>query len=234
MNNIVPRATLTPAEAAALRARITAAVARDRFGPAPTMAVLIVIASHLDRAAEAFERNRPRDAVEALNDARELAQFHPDTRFPANFTDYINAPLTGVALPMLAPLNPVSPRFAEQETDLRHRLNLVHEQLSQATSEAATDAWLPSALTLQRDLMKLAGVVCVDNARPCNQPAPEPTPETAEQHVRCIACGGSNLRFTVREWAVCECGKGQTWGDAMVCGCWGYDCPAIQGPAAQN
>ncbi|MFE3139693.1 hypothetical protein [Streptomyces scopuliridis] len=169
MNNIAPRATLTPAEAAALRARITAHVARNRFAPPDTITVLRYTASHLDRTAEAFERGNFSGAAEALSDARELVQFHPDTRFPANFTDYINAPVTGVALPIPAPLHPVSAVLARQEADLRHRLTLVHEQLSQATSEPDTDAWLPSALALQRDLMRLAGAVAVDNARPCNQ-----------------------------------------------------------------
>ncbi|MFI6686659.1 hypothetical protein [Streptomyces sp. NPDC050485] len=232
MDAITPRATLTPVEAAALRARITADVARDRFAPPATITVLRFIASHLDRAAEAFERNTPKDAAHALSDARELAQLHPESRFPANFTDYIDAPLTGVALPTLAPFNPVSAMLAHEEAELRKRLALVHEQLAQATSESATDAWLPSALAYQRDLMRLAGIVGVDNARPDNQrPAPEPE-EPAEPHVRCIACGSSAIRFTVREWAVCECGKGQSWAAAMVCDCPGYDCPAIQGPAS--
>ncbi|MFG2864686.1 hypothetical protein [Streptomyces sioyaensis] len=258
MNTTAPRTTLAPAEAAALRARITAHVARDRFAPPATVTALRFIASHLDRAAEAFERNAAQDAAQALSDARELAQLHPDTRFLANFTDYIAAPLTGVALPMLAPLNPVTSALAQREANLRHRLPLVHEQLAQATSEPATYAWLPSALALQRDLMKLAGEVRSDNARPCNQPSAAPDPEVydttssasrqhhidtgsylrwdeiAKQHVKCIACSGSKIRFTVREWAVCECGTGQTWADGMVCDCWGYDCPAIQGPAAQR
>ncbi|MEU1313333.1 hypothetical protein ABZ419_31180 [Streptomyces cinnamoneus] len=185
MNAVAPRSTLTPAEAAALRARVIAHVARDRFAPPATITALRFIASHLDRAAEAFERYTPgsttnacfTDAAEALSDAREIARLHPDTRFPANFTDYIDAPLTCAALPMPAPLNPVSPGLAEQESELRHRLTLVHEQLSQATSEPATDAWLPSALALQRDLMKLAGEVRVDNARPCNQPTITPEPD---------------------------------------------------------
>ncbi|RLU79916.1 hypothetical protein CTZ27_35780 [Streptomyces griseocarneus] len=186
MNAVFPRATLAPAEAAALRARITARVARDRYAPPATATVLRRIASHLDRAAEAFEQHTPgittnacfADAAKDLSEAREIARLHPDTQFPANFTDYIDAPLTRVALPTLAPLNPVSPALAQQEDRLRHRLALVHEQLSQATSEPATDGWLPSALALQRDLMKLAGVVRVDNARPCNQPTTTPEPDT--------------------------------------------------------
>ncbi|MGA5134980.1 hypothetical protein ACPCTO_34875 [Streptomyces olivoreticuli] len=189
MNANFPRATLAPSEppvkAAALRARITAHVARDRFAPPATITALLLIASHLDRAADAFERYTPgitttaclADAAEALSGARDIARLHPDTRFPANFTDYIEAPLTCVALPTLAPLNPVSPALARQEAALRHRLTLVHEQLAQATSEPATDVWLPSALALQRDLMKLAGVVRVDNARPCYQPTAVPEPD---------------------------------------------------------
>ncbi|NEW75459.1 hypothetical protein [Streptomyces rhizosphaericus] len=172
MNANAPRATLTATETAALRARITANVARDRFAPPATLGALRFIASHLDRAAEAFERKALKDAAQILSDAREMAQLHPDTRFPANFTDYIEAPLTGVALPTLAPFNPVTPALAQQETDLRHRLTLVHEKLTRATSEPAIDAWLPIALTLQRDLMKLARAIRVDNARPCNQGKP--------------------------------------------------------------
>ncbi|MFD7334872.1 hypothetical protein ACFV98_02565 [Streptomyces violascens] len=217
--------TLTPAQAAALRARIAAAVARDRYAAPTTMAALAFIAAHLDAAANALDRYMPgvttnepfAEAQAALADARELTAHHPGGRFPANFTDYIEAPLTGCALPMLTPLNPVNPAYAEQEAGLRHRLALVHEELSRATTEVATDAWLTSALAYQRDLMRLAGVVRVDNARPCNQPPA--TPEFAAQHVRCIACGSSTIRFTVREWAVCECGKGMTWADAMVCDC---------------
>ncbi|MFE0058749.1 hypothetical protein [Streptomyces sp. NPDC059003] len=256
MTSTAPRATLTPIEAAALRARITAQVARDRFAPPATITALRYIASHLDRAAEAFEREAPRGAAQALSDAREIAQLQPDTRFPANFTDYIEAPLTGVALPMLAPLNPVSLPLAEQEAHLRDRLAQIHEQLSQATSEPATDAWLPSALSLQRDLMKLAGAVRVDNARPCNQrSAAERDPnvydtessasrqhyidtgryltwdETAEQHVRCPKCRSSSVRFAVRQWATCQCGHGDLWSAFMSCDCSGYDCPAIQRPA---
>ncbi|GHG80682.1 hypothetical protein [Streptomyces griseocarneus] len=186
MNAVPPRNTLAPAEAATLRARIIAHVARDRFTPPATITALRFIASHLDRAAEAFERYTPdsttyacfTDAAEALSDAREIARLHPDTRFPANFTDYIDAPLTCVTLPTLAPLNPVSPALAQLEADLRHRLAHVHGLLLQATSEPATDAWLRSALALQRDLMKLARAVRVDNGRPCNQPTTAPAPDT--------------------------------------------------------
>ncbi|AKN68706.1 hypothetical protein QR97_01800 [Streptomyces sp. PBH53] len=231
MNPVAPRDTLTPAEAAALRARIIARVARDRFAPPTTMTALHFIASHLDRAAEAFERNAPRNAAEALNDAREIAQLHPDTRFPSNFTDYVEAPVTGVALPMLAPFNPVNPALAQREADLRHRLTLVHAQLAQATSESATDAWLPSALTYQRDLMRLAGEVRVDNARPCNQRQPEPAPaEVAEPHLKCPKCGSTNVRPSVREWATCQnCRHGDLWAAFKACDCWGYDCPALNG-----
>lgn len=259
MTAVAPRATLTPAETAALRARITAQVARDRFAPPATITALRFIASHLERAAQAFDADALQDAGRALSDAREIAQLTPDTRFPANFTDYISAPLTGVALPTLAPLNPASTQLAAQETHLRERLSAIHEQLSHATGEAATDAWLPSALAVQRDLMRLAGVVAADNASPRHQrPAADANPkvydtqssasrqhytdtgsyltwvESAKQHVRCPECGGSEVRFSVRDWAVCPCGHANTSGEFLACTCFGHDCPAIQGPAAQH
>jgi hypothetical protein len=169
--------TMLPAQVAAERARIIAQVARDRFAPPATITVLRFIASHLDRAATAYDSYRQgtllnplfEAAHAALNDARELAQLHPDTRFPVNFTDYVEAAFSGVTLPMPTPLNPVSDALRAREATLTHRLTLIHAALNETGSVQGTDAWLSSALAVQRDLMRLADEVRVDNARPCNQ-----------------------------------------------------------------
>lgn len=167
----------TPAEAAAHRARIIAAIARDRFAPPASLTALRFIAAHLDQADSAFERSRADAsgidsltvAADVLDDARQLAALHPATRLPVTFTEYVTAPLTGDALPMPDPLNPASTVYAMQEAELRAALEGAHRELRADASEAAVDAWLPTALHLHRDLMMLADLVRADNSRPAHQ-----------------------------------------------------------------
>ncbi|MGI5337736.1 hypothetical protein ACQEVS_10205 [Streptomyces sp. CA-181903] len=167
---------LTPPQAAAVRARIIAETARIRYVSPRTKAVLRSIATHLDAAATAFEQytgatNAPfAEAEQALTEARALVAQHRDTQFPVNFTDYITAPLSGCALPMPPALDPVASDLAQHDSDLRHCLERMHYWLDRATTEAATDAWLPSALAYQRALAHLAEVVAAEDARPSNQP----------------------------------------------------------------
>jgi hypothetical protein len=57
---------------------------------------------------------------------------------------------------------------------------------------------------------------------------------TDAPHLKCISCGHHEFRlFHGRLWAVCRnCGKGQTFGDAQSCECWGIECPGLTEPAA--
>ncbi|MGG2460181.1 hypothetical protein ACO0M4_10225 [Streptomyces sp. RGM 3693] len=215
--------------AVAVRARTAAVVARDRFGAPDTMRALRFIAAHFDAAAAACDAydgttNAPfMEMWHALADARELITMHPASRFPADVIDYITAPLTAAPLPTRPRLLPASERLAAQETALRADLDRLHAD----TAAADTEHWFRAVLTTLAKWKRLEGEVTVDNTRPYNRA------RVAELHLKCIACGGSTIRSTVRQWAVCECGQDQTWADVMVCDC-RYDCPAIQGPAAQH
>ncbi|MGC5042428.1 hypothetical protein ACLQ16_03825 [Streptomyces albidoflavus] len=212
--------------AAATRARTAANVARDRFTAPNTMRALQFIAAHLDAAATACDAydgtsNAPfMEMWRCLADARELITMHPDSRLPDTVIDYITAPLTAAPLPTLPRLLPAREQHAAEESVLRAELAQLHADT--AAADADTERWFRAVLTTLAKWKRLEGSVTVDNARSCNRA------RVAELHLKCIACGGSTIRFTVREWAVCACGKGQTWGDAMVCDCGGYDCPAIQ------
>ncbi|WP_031102402.1 hypothetical protein [Streptomyces sp. NRRL S-146] len=212
--------------AAATRARTAAAVARERFAAPETIRALHFIAAHFDAAATACDAydgttNAPfMEMWRALGDARELINMHPDSRLPDEVIEYITAPLTAAPLPTLPRLLPPSERDATEESTLRTELERLHADTEAADSD--TERWFRAVLRLLAKWKRLEGAVDVDNRRPCNRA------RVAELHLKCIACGGSTIRFTVREWAVCECGTGQTWADAMVCDCWAYDCPAIQ------
>lgn len=216
--------------AAATRARTAANIARDRFAAPETMTALQFIAAHFDAAATACDAydgttNAPfMEMWKALADARELINMHPDSRLPDTVIDYITAPLTAAPLPTLPRLLPPSERDTAEETGLRAELAQLHADTTAADTD--TEQWFRAVLATLAKWKRLEGAVNVDSRRPCNRA------RVAELHLKCIACGGSTIRFTVREWAVCECGKGQTWADAMACECWGYDCPAIQGDAA--
>ncbi|MDI3409285.1 hypothetical protein [Streptomyces cavernicola] len=214
---------------AATRARTAANVARDRFAAPETMSALQFIAAHFDAAATACDAydgttNAPfMEMWRALADARELITRHKDSRLPAEVIEYVTAPLTASPLPTLPRLLPPSERDAAEEATLRAELDRLHADTEAA--DADTESWFRAVLAVLAKWKRLEGAVDVDNRRPCNRV------RVAELHLKCIACGGSTIRFSVREWAVCECGKGQTWGDALVCDC-GYDCPAIRGEAA--
>ncbi|WP_406153049.1 hypothetical protein OG217_05150 [Streptomyces sp. NBC_01023] len=216
--------------AAATRARTAAHVARDRFAAPATISALQFIAAHLDAAATACDAydgttNAPfMEMGRALADARELIALHPDSRLPDTVIDYITAPLTAAPLPVLPRLLPPNERDAAEESVLRAELDRLHADT--ATAEADTDRWCRAVLAVLAKWKRLEGAVNVDSRRPFNRA------RIAELHLKCIACGGSSIRFTVREWAVCACGKGQTWADATTCDCWGYECPAIQADTA--
>ncbi|WP_328333459.1 hypothetical protein [Streptomyces sp. NBC_00455] len=216
--------------AAATRARTAAHVARDRFAAPATISALQFIAAHLDAAATACDAydgttNAPfMEMGRALADARELIALHPDSRLPDTVIDYITAPLAAAPLPVLPRLLPPHERDAAEESALRAELDRLHADT--ATAEADTDRWFRVVLAVLAKWKRLEGAVNVDSRRPFNRA------RVAELHLKCIACGGSSIRFTVREWAVCACGKGQTWADATTCDCLGYECPAIQADTA--
>ncbi|WP_329020381.1 hypothetical protein [Streptomyces sp. NBC_01601] len=170
--------TASPYRTAADRARVIAAVARDRFSPPETLHILDVIARHLSAAADHFavrtssttpagtDLTLPAEAATELRIADALAASHPATRLPVGFTEYVKAPFTG-QLPFPEQLNPVTARFAEEEKDLRARLDQLHSD----TDRAATNVteWLTDILTVWLKWMRLADVVRVDNGRPDNQ-----------------------------------------------------------------
>ncbi|MGG7574164.1 hypothetical protein [Streptomyces sirii] len=217
---------------AATRARTAANVARERFAAPATITALRFIAAHFDAAATACDAydgttNAPfMEMWRSLADARELIVLHPDCRLPDTVIDYITAPLTAAPLPALPRLLPPNEWDAAEEAALRTQLDGLHADIE--TADADTDRWFRTVLAVLAKWKRLEGAVNVDSRRPFNRA------RVAELHLKCIACGGSTIRFTVREWAVCECGRGQTWADAMACDCRGYDCPAVQCPAAQH
>ncbi|NML55099.1 hypothetical protein HHL19_35780 [Streptomyces sp. R302] len=159
---------------AAERARIIAATARSRYADPTTMTVLLRIAGLLDIAALALDAEQPRpyisvptEVTEALWKADTLAEEHPQTRFPADFTNYVLQPLTGRPLPFPDPMNPFSPPLALRELNLRNRLTQLHDDTAHQAERLA--GWLAQVLLTWRDLMRLADEVRIDNARPCNQ-----------------------------------------------------------------
>ncbi|MET9776224.1 hypothetical protein ABZ023_18520 [Streptomyces sp. NPDC006367] len=166
--------TTTPHALAAQRARVIAQIARDRYAPPATRPVLETIAGYLDTAAHHLETDTPGalvsvpvEATEALWHADRLAEEHPATRFPTDFTNYVLHQLTGRPLPTPEPLNPTRPALAEREQSLTWRLRSLHADT--ATQAQHPAEWLYSALGLWQRLMRLADEVRVDNARPCNQ-----------------------------------------------------------------
>ncbi|MFI1012597.1 hypothetical protein [Streptomyces sp. NPDC020965] len=220
----------TPARMAATRARIAANVARDRFAAPTTLRVLRFIAAHLDSAAAECESydgttNAPFSRMmRSLDDAVELITMHTDTRFTASVVDYITAPLSAVPLPEPRRLYPVDARYAERESALRAELAQLHADTGAAESDP--ERWFSAVLATLAKWARLAGIVAVDNARPYNRA------RVAALHLKCIDCGGSTIQFGARQWAVCACGKGQAWADAMSCECFGYACPAVRHDAA--
>ncbi|MEV5283381.1 hypothetical protein ACFYMW_35720 [Streptomyces sp. NPDC006692] len=178
---------MNPAQQAAARARIAADVARARFAAPATIPVLRLVADHLDAAATAFESYDGTTnatfatAISGLASVQDLIARHPDTRIPGFALDYIEAPLTSAPLPELPPLNPVTARLAAEESVLRTELERLHADTFAATAD--TDRWFRNVLAVLAKWMRLAGVVGVDNARPCNrQPGPAATAEPAPQY----------------------------------------------------
>lgn len=171
--------TLSLHRTAADRARVIAAVARDRFAPPQTLRILSEIARHLSAAADDFAtytpstipgltgHDLPIEAVGELWIAGVLAEDNPAARFPADFTEYVTAPLTGRPLPFPDPLRPVNDRLAARERDLRNRLEQLHADTAHATE--SVEQWMTAVLKVWRDWMRLADEVGVDNARPCNR-----------------------------------------------------------------
>ncbi|WP_330342624.1 hypothetical protein [Streptomyces sp. NBC_00557] len=164
----------TPHAQAAQRARTIAEIARDRFADGPIRAALLAIAAHMDRAADHLEtmlpgadKALPTQAAEQLSNAEHIAAKHPAARFPAELGAYVLAPLAVRALPLPAPLHPVTPRLALRETDLRNRLIQLHEDDDH--QEDYPEEWLRSVFTTWQKFMRLADEVRVDNLRPCNQ-----------------------------------------------------------------
>ncbi|MBM7174052.1 hypothetical protein JQK87_37985, partial [Streptomyces sp. G44] len=113
--------------------------------------------------------------------------------------EYITAPLTATALPTLPRLLPVSEQHTAEESALRAGLARLHADT--AAADANPERWFRAVLNILAKWKRLEGAVRVDNSRPCNRA------RVAERHLKCIACGGSTIRFTVREAAVCACGK---------------------------
>lgn len=172
--------TPNPYRAATDRARVIAKVARDRFADPETMRVLGDVARHLTAAADSLATYEPSTLpglaghdvpIEAWGElfiVETLASDHPATRFPAEITEYVKAPL-GIdrPLPFPAPLNPVSARSSKQETELRGELEQLHQDTARADTDV--DGWMTDVCTVWRKWMRLAAEVRADNGRPCNQ-----------------------------------------------------------------
>ncbi|MEV6403938.1 hypothetical protein AB0M58_13465 [Streptomyces bobili] len=163
---------------AAQRARCVAEIARDRWAAPVTRTVLRhAMAGHLDAAAASLEavaagyhEGPPAEATAGLFRAKQIAEEHPEGRFPAELGEYILAPLVDRDLPFPARLNPVNPEFedfAQREADLAHALHLLHAD--DEHQQERTDEWLQQVFTVWRKWLCLAGEVRVDNGRPDNQ-----------------------------------------------------------------
>ncbi|MFB6629949.1 hypothetical protein ACFCWY_08645 [Streptomyces sp. NPDC056362] len=170
--------TVTPHAQAAERARLIAERARNRYATRGTKLTLLRIAGLLDVAALLLDEDAPNatdtcisypsEVSEMLWRADTLAEQHPETLLPVNFTGYVLRPLTGRPLPFPEPLHPLSEALALRELDLRNRLAQLHADTEQQQERPAH--WLFLIFTLWQQHIRLAETVRISNARPCNQP----------------------------------------------------------------
>jgi hypothetical protein len=152
-----------PYRAAADRARALAAIARQRVTDPEAMRTLGDIARHLSTAADILATHQPtgRDlpplAAAELEIADTLADDHPATRFFSEFTHYVTQPVTGRRLPFPDPLRPLTASRTARESELRYRLEQLHNDTKTATENVA--AWLSDVFTVWGDWMTLADEV---------------------------------------------------------------------------
>ncbi|WP_435060227.1 hypothetical protein [Streptomyces sp. bgisy060] len=207
--------------AVATRARIAAAVCRERYAPPLTMSALRSIAGHFDDAATAcesasFEFTR---VVEPLAKAYPLMNKRPETRMPTLVLTYILNPFAPEPLPAPVPLLPATARLAAQDEALHAELTRLHADTEAAAND--TETWLRAVLAVLAKKQRLSRAVDVDNRRPENRRA------VIAKHIACPECSGHDVRFTVREWAHCSCGYGDMAGQFLACHCFSWDCPGI-------
>ncbi|MEU0002621.1 hypothetical protein ABZ069_37605 [Streptomyces microflavus] len=165
-------------EEAALRARVIAEVARDRFAPPKAIDTLLWIAGILDCVA-ADILDGPSEthgvapkALEGLCSAEALALAHPAARFAPGFTLYVLSPLFGTPLPIPAPLRPVTRRLARREANILHRIVALNADREQSAKHP--EEWLRLVMAAWREWVSLAGGVELDNARPDNRRCARP------------------------------------------------------------
>lgn len=163
----------TPNVQAARRFRVLAEIIAERFTSEETRPALHAIATYLQEAARVHLLDSsspviPEAARWARWEAEALAEAHPETGLPADFTQYAVAPQNGLPLPFPGRLDPVGVASIQRERDIVHALHLAHEDTQRQAEDPA--AWLREVFQLWHSHNQLAEAVRVHNARPCNQP----------------------------------------------------------------
>jgi len=164
--------TLAPthtARVAADRARLLAAVLRDRASQHPAEAQLRAIAADLDTTGHHFAteppsvingititNDIPADAAMALWDARAIAEDTPGLGHLVPVLRYVLAHMPGASGPELEPLSPAIPQLARREAGLRTRIALAAHELGRVNDPTTRYAVLAVLVDLHREFADLA------------------------------------------------------------------------------
>ncbi|MCX4458538.1 hypothetical protein OOK58_42250 [Streptomyces sp. NBC_01728] len=164
----------TVTEAVARRLRILAGIVEDRAHH-PDRSEILLLAFKMKMAATSATitpiedgRRLPVYTLNELQEARDLMEAHDFHLSPA-VLDYAVAPALGDVGPM-EPLGAVSQKLARDDFELQKRRNTVIRGRRLDSDDDEAVAWALRALTaIHYSHERLAKVVAVDNARPCNQ-----------------------------------------------------------------
>ncbi|BBA98318.1 hypothetical protein RVR_4455 [Actinacidiphila reveromycinica] len=159
---------------AARRLALLAGIVRDRaYHPQPyeiDRLVGLLESAAATAAVAPLEDGRrvPAVTLDTVQEAADLMEAH-DFHIPASILGYVLAPALGDVPPMKA-LGAVTEQLARQDFDLQKRRNTVLHGDRLNSDDDETVAWALRALvTILYKHERLAAVVAVDNARPCNR-----------------------------------------------------------------
>ncbi|MEU1815172.1 hypothetical protein ABZ543_08235 [Streptomyces roseifaciens] len=176
----------TPAEAAARRLTLLAAIVRDRAHHSQPWLIDRLADLLQDAAATApatpLENGRrlPAATLDTLQQALDLMG-EQDFHLSASVLEYAVAPTLG-SVPPMHPLNAVTEELALQDFDLQARRDTVlHDRHLDSDDDAMVTWALRTLALLHYRHERLAATVALDNARPCNQGKP-PYHLTVRQH----------------------------------------------------
>ncbi|MDQ1018855.1 hypothetical protein [Streptomyces afghaniensis] len=166
--------TATATEAVARRLRILAGIVEDRAHHPDAWYIGRLVASIRFAALTAPTypiedgRRLPVETLDSLQEARDLMTAHDFHLSPA-VLDYVVAPALG-EVGRMKPLGAVSQKLARDDFELQKRRNTVVHSRKLDSDDDESVAWALRALTtIHYSHERLAKVVAVDNARPCNQ-----------------------------------------------------------------